>query len=47
MLSFCSAGEKRARAWVDFSGDFGHEIGLLEISVNSDGKIARVDASLE
>lgn len=29
------------------TGDFGHEIGLLEISVNSNGLIERIDADLE
>ncbi|EWY35760.1 hypothetical protein N825_35915 [Skermanella stibiiresistens SB22] len=32
---------------VDFTGDFGHEIGLLDISVDGDGLITRIDADLE
>jgi hypothetical protein len=32
---------------VDFTGDFGHEIGLLEITLNDVGLIARIDANLE
>ncbi len=47
LLSINSGGENRVRARVDFTGDFGHEIGVLEISVNSDGLIERIDASLE
>lgn len=40
-----SGNEGRVR--VDFTGDFGHEIGVLEISVNADGVIVRIDADLE
>jgi ketosteroid isomerase-like protein len=47
LLSIKRLGENLARLRVDFSGDFGHEIGLLEISVNTDGLIARIDANLE
>lgn len=36
-----------ARVRVDFTGDFGHEIGLLDMSVNAAGSIVRIDASLE
>ena len=36
-----------ARVRVDFTGDFGHEIGLLDMSVNIGGLIVRIDASLE
>lgn len=32
---------------LDFTGDFGHEIGALKITVNSDGLIERIDADLE
>lgn len=32
---------------LDFTGDFGHEIGILKIAVNSDGLIERIDADLE
>lgn len=32
---------------VDFTGDFGHEIGLLKISVDPRGLIVRIDADLE
>ncbi len=39
--------DNRARVRVDFTGDFGHEIGLLEISVNARGLIVRIDAELE
>lgn len=36
-----------ARVRVDFTGDFGHEIGLLDIAVDAAGTIVRIDASLE
>lgn len=46
-LSIELLGESRARVRVDFTGDFGHEIGLLEISINTGGLIVRIDANLE
>src|SRR5690606_10237460 len=46
-LSFETNNESQARLRVDFSGDFGHEIGLLDISINDDGLITRIDADLE
>jgi ketosteroid isomerase-like protein len=46
LLSIEMTGETRARLRVDFTGDFGHEIGLLDISVNADGLITRIDADL-
>jgi ketosteroid isomerase-like protein len=38
---------RRAIAHVDFKGDFGHETGVLDITVNADGLIAKVTASLD
>ena len=32
---------------LDFTGDFGHEIGTLKIAANSAGLIQRIDADLE
>jgi hypothetical protein len=32
---------------LDFTGDFGHEIGVLKIAINADGLIERIDADLE
>lgn len=46
-LSSESLGDSCARVRVDFTGDFGHEIGLLEITINADGLIERIDANLE
>jgi ketosteroid isomerase-like protein len=46
-LSIKMTGETRARLRVDFTGDFGHEVGLLDISVNAGGLITRIEADLE
>ncbi len=49
-LSFRLVGPSaspRGRLRVDFTGDFGHEIGLLEFALDLEGQIIRVDASLE
>ena len=45
-LSLAILGAHRARVRVDFTGDFGHEIGLLDLTVNADGDIVRIDADL-
>ena len=47
LLSLKGLGDERARVRVDFTGDFGHEIGLLLVAVDSAGRISRIDASLE
>lgn len=47
LLSIERLTADRTRVRVDFTGDFGHETGLLEISVNADGLIVRIDADLE
>jgi hypothetical protein len=47
LLSVHDLGQGRARARVDFTGDFGHEIGLLDLTVDARGRIARIDAALE
>lgn len=46
-LSIERLGNDLARVRVDFTGDFGHEIGLLSISIDADGLIVRIDADLE
>jgi len=38
---------KQALVRVDFTGNFGHEIGLLELHVDERGLIVRIDADLE
>jgi len=47
LLSIVDLNERRARVRVDFTGDFGHEIGLLDISVDTAGLIVRIDADLD
>ena len=34
-------------ARLDFTGDFGHEIGILRFAINANGLIERIDADLE
>jgi len=46
LLSVTPLEGGRARARVDFTGDFGHEIGRLDLTV-ADGFITRIDADLE
>lgn len=47
LMSLEILGDARARLRVDFTGDFGHEIGRLDIAVDPSGLIARIDADLE
>lgn len=46
-LSIDDLGDNRARLRVDFTGDFGHETGVLVIKANADGLFVRIDADLE
>lgn len=41
------SGERHAKVRVDFTGDFGHEIGVLGISIDENSLIVRIDADLE
>jgi len=47
LLSLERLALDHARLRVGFTGDFGHEVGLLEMKVNEHGLIARIDADLE
>lgn len=47
LLSHERLDEFNATIRLDFTGDFGHEIGVLKIVVNADGLIQRIDADLE
>jgi len=47
VLSIENIDETEARVRVDFKGDFGHEIGLLNIRLDAEGLICRIDADLE
>lgn len=39
--------KKQALAQVDFTGDFGHETGDLNFTINDDGLITLIDAHLD
>ena len=39
--------DRRVKARLDFTGDFGHEVGVLDVSINDEGLIAAIDADLE
>jgi ketosteroid isomerase-like protein len=47
LLSIAALADGRNRLRVDFTGDFGHEIGRLDLTLDADGRIARIDADLE
>jgi ketosteroid isomerase-like protein len=47
LLSLDRLDDCNATIRLDFKGDFGHEIGVLKITVNADGLIQRIDADLE
>jgi ketosteroid isomerase-like protein len=47
LLSLEGPDDFNATIRLDFTGDFGHEIGILKIVVNADGLIERIDANLE
>ena len=47
LLSLERPDDRNAVVRLDFTGDFGHEIGILKIMINSDGLIERIDADLE
>ena len=47
VLSSKQLDDSKTVARVDFTGDFGHEIGTLKFAVNADGLIERIDADLE
>ena len=46
LLSLDPTDDTHARVKVDFKGDFGHEIGLLDFTVSPGGQIERIDAEL-
>ncbi|WP_159953373.1 nuclear transport factor 2 family protein [Rhizobium sp. 18065] len=47
LLSIEHLDDFNAIVRLDFTGDFGHEIGVLNIAVGPDGLINRIDADLE
>ncbi|MBN8872642.1 MAG: nuclear transport factor 2 family protein [Rhodospirillales bacterium] len=46
-LSIVPLSDGRARVRVDLTGDFGHEIGRLDLTVGANRRITRIDADLE
>jgi len=46
-LSLKQMKDSRPRLRVDFTGDFGHEIGSLELALGIDGLTRHIDAELE
>lgn len=47
LVSIDTLADGRTRLRVDFTGDFGHEMGLLDLTVDASGLITRIDADLE
>jgi len=47
VLSVVVVDDRRAKAHLDFTGDFGHETGVLDITVDSEGRISTVAADLD
>lgn len=47
LLSLEELDDLHSNVRLDFTGDFGHEIGILKIAINSDGLIERINADLE
>lgn len=47
LLSLDQLDGSHANVRLDFTGDFGHEVGTLRIAINPDGLIERIDADLE
>ncbi|MDB5535771.1 MAG: snoaL-like domain protein [Devosia sp.] len=47
VLSIDPHGDNRALVRLDFTGDFGHETGRLDVTTNTDGLIAAIDADLD
>lgn len=39
--------DRHAKVRLDFKGDFGHETGVLNVTINADGRIAAIDAYLD
>ncbi|SDR52330.1 hypothetical protein SAMN05443245_7162 [Paraburkholderia fungorum] len=47
LLSFERLDNSNALVRLDFTGDFGHEIGTLKITADAKGLIERIDADLD
>lgn len=47
LVSLDISSNTKAKALVDFTGDFGHETGGLDITLNAKGLISSIDAYLD
>ena len=47
ILSVTMVSDVRALVRLDFTGDFGHETGILDMSINEEGFIEAINADLE
>jgi hypothetical protein len=47
LLSIETLDDFNSNVRVDFAGDFGREVGILKIAINSEDLIERIDADLE
>jgi ketosteroid isomerase-like protein len=47
LLSIETLDDFNANVRLDFTGDFGHEIGILKFATSLEGLIKRIDANLE
>lgn len=47
LLSIEKVDDFNSNVRLDFTGDFGHEVGILKIAINSEGLIERIEADLE
>ncbi len=47
LISSEVSGGRHVEARVEFTGDFGHETGVLKLRIDTDGRIERIDADLE
>jgi hypothetical protein len=47
LISIGKLNDLTSMVRLDFSGDFGHEVGILKIAINANGLIERIDADLE
>ena len=47
LLSVEVLDDRHAKAHIDFTGDFGHETGDLDVTINAGGLIVAIDAYLD
>ena len=47
VLSIEQTTDRRAMVHVDFTGNFGHETGVLDVTIDPEGKIVAIGADLD